>query len=62
VRPALELAEHAELGEVGVVDPAHLEHAEGADLDALGLALALRAIDDGRELTRLEGQLGAVMP
>jgi hypothetical protein len=33
--------------EVGVVDPAHLEHTVGADVDAVALALAAGAIDDG---------------
>src|ERR1700690_48474 len=53
VRDALELREHAELGEVGLVDAAHLEHVDRADLHALRLALALRSIDDRCERTRL---------
>jgi hypothetical protein len=51
VRDALELAEHAELREVGVAHAADLEHVEWADLDALGLPLALCPIDDRRELS-----------
>jgi hypothetical protein len=57
VRDALELPEHAELAEVGGVDPPDLEHAVRADADTLGLALALAAIDDRGELTRLSSAL-----
>ena len=59
VRDALELAEHAELREVGVAYAADLEHVEWADLDALGLPLALPPIDDRRDSPGLARQSAA---
>src|SRR5262245_58079391 len=47
MRHALQLAEQAELGEVPIVDPAHLEHVVWANIDAVALSLALGSVDDG---------------
>src|SRR5579864_1401654 len=58
VGEALELPEHAEPAEVGVVDPPDVEDIDRADLDALGLALALGAIDDGGELSGVRTAVG----
>jgi hypothetical protein len=55
---ALQLAEHTELGEVGVVDPPNLEDVEWTHLDAIGLPLALGAVDNGREFARIRPTLG----
>src|SRR6516162_7265604 len=38
--------------------PPHFEHLDGADLDALGLALALGAVDDRHELAGLGPTFG----
>jgi hypothetical protein len=58
VREALQLREDAQSRKVGVVDATDLEHVVRTDLDAVRLALALRSIDDGRELPRLGATLG----
>ena len=49
VGDALEASQNREPREVGVVDAAHLEHTVGADVNAVALPFAARAIDDGME-------------
>src|SRR5205823_1881581 len=53
VHARLEPRQHRQRGEVGVGHPAHFEHAERAHGEALGLALALRAVDDDDGASRL---------
>lgn len=53
VDDALQLAEDAELREVAVVDSPDFEHVERAHVDARGLALATRAVDDRHERSGL---------
>src|SRR4030095_14196628 len=57
VREHLELREERERGPVGVVDAAHLEDLVRADLDAIALTLATRAVDDGTPPTRRRATL-----
>jgi len=46
VGDALQASEDRQPREVGVVDPANLEHAVGADLHTVTLSFTARAIDD----------------
>ena len=58
VSHALELSEDAELREVGVLNPPHLEDIHRADANTVRLPFASRAVDRGSELAGLGSALG----
>jgi hypothetical protein len=59
VRHALQPSEERQACEVRIVDAPHFEDRMGADIDAVALAFAPRAVDDGPVSTRLRPALFA---